>query len=105
MPPSMQGSNPDESTEWWEFELPERFSIAEDQTLHDFLLAGVGAPVRLSFRRLRRLDCLLLQYLVAAQRAWTAAGQAFEVADVPASIDEALKRLGVEADMLRWKGV
>jgi len=82
------------------FALKERWSPEAQAALHEFLMASRTVPVCLSARALRRMDCLLLQYLLAAARAWGAKGLGFALADVSAPLAGMLARLGVRAGML-----
>ncbi len=83
--------------------IPERFTFDEDTSLKVFLSNSVGDPVEISMRNLRRIDSLLLQYLIAASRRWRNAGLAFCLTEVPRDVGDALTLLGVDDQILCWK--
>jgi anti-anti-sigma regulatory factor len=80
--------------------LPARWSPVAQDALHGFLQANTDRSVQISAAALRRADCLMLQYLIAAARAWAAQGRSLAVTGVPPQLDEAFGLLGVTPDML-----
>jgi len=90
------------SFDWKSYQLPERVDLAEEDGLHAFLLEHQSMPVRLSAAGLRRVDTLLVQYLVCVARDWTARGLDFALTDVAAPQADTLKQIGVTADLLPW---
>lgn len=80
--------------------LPPRWSLAAQAALHDVLQSNATRPVRLSAANLKRVDCLMLQYLLSAARAWAARGLDFALVDIPAPVGEVFDLLGVTPAML-----
>ncbi|NBR53889.1 MAG: STAS domain-containing protein [Rhodobacteraceae bacterium] len=76
------------------FELPPRYSPAEDDELLDFLRRSVGLPVQIDACSLRSFDGLMLELLIMARRSWQAAGQAFEIRNLPDQVEGELRLLG-----------
>ena len=83
--------------------IPERFAFDEDTSLKVFLRENQGAPVEISAANLRKIDSLLLQYLIAASRAWAARGLTFEIIQVPNDLNETFLQLGIPQTSLCWK--
>ena len=83
--------------------IPERFTFDEDTSLKVFLRNSVTESVEISGRNLRRIDSLLLQYLIAAAQSWRNAGLGFCLTDVPKEVGDALTLLGVDEPILCWK--
>lgn len=83
--------------------LPERFAFDEDTSLKVFLRENFGKPVAVCAHNMRRVDSLLLQYLIAAANAWQAAGQEFFLTDVSSEVGDALTMLGIHNHILCWK--
>jgi len=94
------GREPDE---WPTFALPERVDLTADCGLEAFLRAHQGSPVRLQAAGLRRLDGLLVQYLLAVAQDWAARGLGFVVTDVRVEQAAILRLVGVGPDHLPWK--
>jgi anti-anti-sigma regulatory factor len=83
-----------------DFELAERVSVTGDNALVPFLRQNPDVPVRLSARRLRRLDTPLVQVLLAAAADRRRRGVGFALCDVsPAQVD-LLASLGVTEAVL-----
>lgn len=82
------------------FALPQRWSPETQNELATFLAARADAPVTVSAAALTRVDCMMLQYVLAAARAWHRRGLAFNLADQPAGVAESLALLGVGPDHL-----
>jgi len=76
------------------FELPPRYSPAEDDELLDFLRRSHGSPVQIDARALRSFDGLMLELLLIARRTWDAAGQTCEILNLPDSVFQELRLLG-----------
>lgn len=76
------------------FELPPRYSPAEDDELLDFLRRSVDAPVQIDARALRSFDGLMLELVIIARRTWQAAGLAFEILNLPEAVGQELLLLG-----------
>jgi anti-anti-sigma regulatory factor len=91
------------SNDWKIYQLPARTSPADLHALQDFLRSCSDEPVTVSALRLRKLDTLTLQFLIAAAKSWTARGLRFEVTDISAEIGKVLGQLGVRPQMLTWK--
>ena len=85
------------------FHLPARASAADLMALQDFLRSCGEEPVTVSALRLRKLDTLTLQFLIAAAKAWADRGLRFEVTDLPVEIGKVMGLLGVQPKMLIWK--
>jgi len=90
------------SVGWKTFVLPERVDLVADSGLQGFLLAHHAEPVRVSAARLKRVDSLLVQYLMAVARDWATRGVGFAVTDVAAPQADILKLIGVTPDLLPW---
>jgi anti-anti-sigma regulatory factor len=84
--------------------LPPRWSEAAHQALHDFLDAHRGGPVGLSAATVKRLDCLMVQFLLSAARDWAGKRLDFVLTQVPDHVESALVLLGITPDMLRRVG-
>ena len=91
------------SNDWKVYHLPARASPADLHALRDFLRSCSDEPITVSALRLRRLDTLTLQLLIAAAKSWTARGLRFEVTDISAEIGKVMGLLGVQPKMLIWK--
>ncbi len=76
------------------FELPPRYSPAEDDELLDFLRRSSGLAVQIDARALRSFDGLMLELLIIARRSWQAAGHAFEILNLPDPVTQELRLLG-----------
>ena len=85
------------------YSLPARWSPKAQSELEAFLRANSTRPVQISAAGLKRVDCLMLQYLAAAARAWAAGAQEFALIEVPKQVDEVFGLLGVTSDMLTGK--
>ncbi|MDT8856012.1 STAS domain-containing protein [Paracoccaceae bacterium Fryx2] len=83
--------------------MPERGGLGEARGLEAFLRDQVAAPVRLDASAVQRLDTLLLQYLLAAGRAWSRRGLGFEVTGVGAALGAELALVGLTPDLLAWQ--
>ena len=88
---------------WKVFQLPEKAMPEDFAALKEFLIAHHWQPVQVSAQNLQKVDTLMLQYLLAVARAWAGRNLDFEVTEVSAAVDRMLHRLGVGADLLRWK--
>ncbi len=84
--------------------LPARWSEASHIALHDFLDAHRNGPVGISAATVKRLDSLLVQFLVSAARDWAGKGQDFVLMQVPDHVDSELSLLGITPAMLRRMG-
>lgn len=85
------------------YTIPERFAFDEDTSLKVFLAANQAASVEIIAANLRKIDSLLMQYLIAASRAWLLRGLSFEVTEVPGEIGDAMTQLGIHQHSLCWK--
>ncbi len=83
--------------------LPPRWSPEARQMLDAFLMERQDQSVCLSARDVRKLDCLMVQYVVAAARAWTARGKKLAITDRDPDFDAALTLIGVTPDMLHGR--
>ena len=84
------------------FHLPERYSFDEDTSLRVFLQENSDQNVMISAQNLRRIDSLLVQYIIAAARRWGGRGLAFQVTQLRAELAQSLTILGVTPDLLAW---
>jgi anti-anti-sigma regulatory factor len=84
------------------FNLPDRYSFDEDTTLRVFLQENSDRKVMISAQNLRRIDSLLVQYLIAAARRWMGRGLSFQVIHLRAELARSLALLGVTPDLLAW---
>lgn len=91
------------SVDWKTFELPDQVDIAARDGLHAFLLAHQSEPVRLSAARLRRVDTLLVQYLLCVAQDWAVRGLGFALTDVAAVQADTLTLIGVTSNILPWE--
>lgn len=85
-------------------ELPARWTEASHKALHDFLDAHRGGPVGISAATVKRLDSLMVQFLLSAAGAWANKGQDFVLTQVPDHVDSGLDLLGITPAMLRRMG-
>lgn len=85
------------------FHLAEKYSFDEDTALKVFLRENAAVNIEISAQNLRRIDSLLVQYLIAAARAWAAKGLKFELTNLQSELGQALDRLGVHTGILGWK--
>ncbi len=83
-----------------EFELPERLSVVEGNAFLPFLRDNPDAALTVSAARLRRVDTLLVQCLLAAAADRRARGVAFRVTGLTADRADQLRALGVTDEML-----
>ena len=81
--------------------LPARWSEAGHEELRSFLDTHRGSPVGLSAAMVKRLDSLMVQFLLSAARAWAARGQDFVLTQVPDHVESTFDLLGITPDMLR----
>ena len=84
------------------FNLPDRYSFDEDTTLRVFLQENSDRKVMISAQNLRRIDSLLVQYLIAAARRWAGRGLSFQVIHLRAELARSIALLGVTSDLLAW---
>lgn len=84
------------------FNLPERYSFDEDTTLRVFLQENSDQNVMISAQNLRRIDSLLVQYLIAAARRWMGRGLSFQVVYLRGELAQSIALLGVTPDLLQW---
>jgi anti-anti-sigma regulatory factor len=84
--------------------LPARWSEASHKSLHDFLDAHRSGPVGISAAALKRLDSLMVQFLLSAARDWAGKGQDFVLTQVPDHVESGLELLGITPAMLRRMG-
>jgi len=92
------------SVKWNSFAVPEKAALDQASGLSEFLRANHAGPIRLDLRAVDRVDTLLVQYLVAAARDWTARGLAFEVTGVGDRLAAGWARIGLGPDHLAWQG-
>lgn len=85
------------------FVIPEKFAFDEDTSLKVFLCDNHSANVQINVGNLRKIDSLLLQYLIAANRAWTKRNLTMEITHVPSDIGDTMTQLGVDQNSLCWK--
>jgi anti-anti-sigma regulatory factor len=85
------------------YTLPERFAFDEDTSLKVFLREHKTSPVEINAMNLRKVDSLLLQYLIAAARVWQSNGLGFEITHLPQSLGDDLNLLGIDTHTLSWK--
>lgn len=83
------------------FDLPTRWSEEVQRALQAFLLTNRERSVRIGMREVYRADCLMVQFLIAAARAWAGRGLDVVLVDRTASFDEAMTLIGVTPAMLR----
>jgi len=83
--------------------FPEKFAFDEDTSLKVFLREHKGSSVEINAQNLRKIDSLLLQYLIAAARVWLANGQSFALTHVPGAMGNDLTLLGIDTQTLSWK--
>ena len=84
------------------FLLPERYSFDEDTTLRAFLTEHKEANIEIAALNLRRIDSLLIQYLIAAAKSWGAKGLRFEVTGLRTELARSMQLLGVRPNILTW---
>lgn len=85
------------------YTIPEKFAFDEDTSLKVFLRENQSESVQIVTANLRKIDSLLLQYLIAATRSWSARGLSFELTHVPSDIGDAMTQLGLDQNSLCWK--
>lgn len=78
-----------------DFELAERVSVTGENALIPFLRQNPDVPVRISARRLRRLDTPLVQTLLAAAADRRRRGVGFTLCDLSEAQVDLLGSLGV----------
>jgi anti-anti-sigma regulatory factor len=85
------------------YTIPERFAFDEDTSLKVFLGANQAAHIEINAANLRKMDSLLMQYLIAANRAWAQRALTFEITNVPSDIADSMTQLGIHEQSLCWK--
>ncbi len=83
-----------------DFELAERVSVTGENALVPFLRANPDVALRLSTRRLRRMDTPLVQLLLAAAADRRRRGVGFTLCDVSPAQADLLASLGVTETVL-----
>lgn len=92
------------SVDWRTFVLPERSALDPAQGLAAFLKSSRGCPVRIQAQAMTVADTRLLQYLMAASRAWKDQSIDFVVTGVGPRLDAEFAWIGLTADHLTWQG-
>lgn len=85
------------------YTLPDKFAFDEDTSLKVFLREHTTDAIEINGQNLRRIDSLLLQYLIAAARCWRNNGLSFELSHLPAALGDDLNLLGIDSQTLSWK--
>lgn len=85
------------------YSIPKKFAFDEDTSLKVFLRANQDAHVQIIASNLRKVDSLLLQYLIAAARAWAERQLTLELIHVPSDVGDCLTQLGIHQNSLCWK--
>ena len=88
------------TNDWQVFQLPEKATPEDFAALKEFLIAHHWQPVQISAQNLRKVDTLMLQYLLAVARAWASRNLDFEVTEVSVAVDRMLHGLGVGPELL-----
>jgi len=83
--------------------FPDKFAFDEDISLKVFLRENTDSSIDLNAQNLRKIDSLLVQYLIAAAKAWQAKNLNLHLSQVPPALGDDLVRLGVEPQTLNWK--
>ena len=83
--------------------ISEKFSFDEDTALKVFLRENTELPVEICAQNLRKVDSLLLQYLIAASKTWRGKGLSFSVTNLPPEVGHTLNLLGIHEEVLSWK--
>lgn len=84
--------------------LPERVDLVGDPAIAAFLHAHRNRPVEVSARALRRIDSLLLQFLIVAAADWRARGLPFRLTGLSPSQADLLALLGIGPGILDHAG-
>jgi anti-anti-sigma regulatory factor len=83
--------------------ISDKFSFDEDTALKVFLRENIDLPVEICAQNLRKVDSLLLQYLIAASQKWRGKGLSFSLTNLSPEVGNALNLLGIHDEILSWK--
>ena len=83
--------------------IADKFAFDEDTTLKVFLRENTDLSVEICAQNLRKVDSLLLQYLIAASQKWRSKGLSFSLTNLSPQVGNSLNLLGIHEDILSWK--
>ena len=83
--------------------IADKFSFDEDTALKVFLRENTDLPVEICAQNLRKVDSLLLQYLIAASLKWRSKGLDFSLTNLSPEVGTTLNLLGIHTEILSWK--
>jgi len=83
--------------------ISDKFSFDEDTALKVFLRENIDLPVEICAQNLRKVDSLLLQYLIAASQKWRGKGLSFSLTNLSPEVGNALNLLGIHDEILSWE--
>lgn len=83
--------------------ISDKFSFDEDTALKVFLRENINLPVEICAQNLRKVDSLLLQYLIAASQKWRGKGLSFSLTNLSPEVGNTLNLLGIHDEILSWK--
>lgn len=83
--------------------IADKFSFDEDTALKVFLRENSDYSVEICAQNLRKVDSLLLQYLIAASRKWRGKGLNLFLTNLSPEVGNTLNLLGIRDEILSWK--